>query len=886
MPRGRPKKKKEEKEVVKIAQEEKKKETPVEEGEPKQEVLSPGPFARGEGRGRKVPPSETVPITPPEERIVPREIEDEMQESYIDYAMSVIVGRALPDIRDGLKPVHRRILYTMNELGCTPDKPYKKSARIVGDCMGKFHPHGDIAIYDTLVRMAQEFSLRYPLIDGQGNFGSVDGDPPAAMRYTEVRLAPLAMEMLKDIESETVDFLPNFDATLKEPKILPSAIPNLLLNGSSGIAVGMATNIPPHNLNEVADAIIATIDNPKIEVKELLKYIPGPDFPTGGIILGREGIRQAYETGRGLITVRARADIEEGKSGKTNIIVSEIPYEVNKAELLAKIAELVRAKQIDGIADLRDESDREGMRIVIELKRDEIPEVILNQLYHHTQMQSTFGVIMLALVDGKPVVLNLKELIEYYIKHRQEIITRRSQFELKQAEARAHIVEGLKIALANLDAVIKTIRKSRDVDQARQALMDNFDLSREQATAILQMQLQRLTQLEKEKMDQEYIELRKKIARLKYILETPKEILNIIKEELQELKKKYGDSRRTKIIEGEAEFKIEDLIAEEDMVVTISHAGYIKRLPLDTYRRQRRGGRGVIGMETKEEDFVEDIIIASTHDYILFFTNFGRVYWLKVHEIPVGSRQAKGKAIVNLLRLSEGERVAAHIPVREFDNKHFLVMATKQGIIKKTLLSEYSRPRPSGIIGLKLRQGDELIEVRLTDGSQEIILGTRRGKAIRFDEKEVRPMGRAATGVRGAQLENKDYIIGMVTCSSEHQSLLTVTENGFGKRTEIKEYRKTHRGSKGVINIKESERNGPVVAIRTVEDRDELMTITSSGIIIRFGVKGLREIGRATQGVRLMRLEPGDKVVAVARIAPEEEEEEKEPEKQPEEKGR
>jgi len=740
------------------------------------------------------------------------------------------------------------------------------------NCMGKYHPHGDLAIYDTLVRMAQEFSLRYPLIDGQGNFGSVDGDSPAAMRYTEVKLAHMAMEMLKDIESETVDFLPNFDGTLKEPSVLPSVLPNLLLNGSSGIAVGMATNIPPHNLIELANAITAVIDNPAIDVKDLLKIMPGPDFPTGGIILGRDGIRSSYETGRGLITVRALADTEEGRQGKTNIIVKEIPYEVNKSELLVKIADLVRTKQIEGIADLRDESDREGMRVVIELKRDEMPDVILNQLYHHTQMQATFGVIMLALVDGKPQVLTLKEMLHYYIKHRQEIITKRSQFELKQAKARAHIVEGLKIALANLDAIIKTIRKSKDADEARQALMDSFSLSKEQAIAILQMQLQRLTQLEKEKLDQEYIELRKKIARLEFILATPKEILNLIKEDLAELKKKYGDSRRTKIVEGEAEFNIEDLIQEEDMVVTISHAGYTKRLPLDTYRRQRRGGRGVVGMETKEEDFVEDIIIASTHDQILFFSNIGKVYWMKVYEIPVGSRQAKGKAIINLLKLSQEERIAAYIPVREFDDKHFLIMATKHGVIKKTLLSEYSHPRSTGIIGLKLREDDQLIDVRLTDGNQEVILGTYQGQAIRFGEQEVRPMGRGATGVRGASLEKKDYVIGMVTTSSEEQSLLTVTENGFGKRTEIKEYRKTHRGSKGVINIKGSDRNGPVVAIRTVEDKDELMVITSSGIIIRFGVKGLREIGRATQGVHIMKLEAGDKVVAVARIAPEDDE--------------
>ncbi|PIU51887.1 DNA gyrase subunit A [Candidatus Desantisbacteria bacterium CG07_land_8_20_14_0_80_39_15] len=876
MPRGRPKKKKDIEEIVKIAEEAAEEEK---KGASAQTELKLNIPAAGGGRKKKSAAEQTAAVppviaTPPEERIVPREIEDEMQESYIDYAMSVIVGRALPDIRDGLKPVHRRILFAMNELGCGPDKPYKKSARIVGDTMGRYHPHGDIAIYDTLVRMAQDFSLRYPLIDGQGNFGSVDGDAPAAMRYTEVKLDPLAIEMLKDIESETVDFIQNFDGTLKEPKILPSVLPNLLLNGSSGIAVGMATNIPPHNLGELVNAINGVIDNPKIEIKELLKYMPGPDFPTGGMILGREGIKSAYETGRGLIKIRARAEIEESKSGKTQIIIREIPYEVNKAELLIKIADLVRAKQVEGIAGLRDESDREGMRIVIEVKRDEIPEVILNQLYHHTQMQTTFGVIMLALVDGKPLVLNIKEMIEYYIKHRQEIITRRSQFELKQAEARAHIVEGLKIALANLDAVIKTIRKSRDVEEARQALMDNFDLSKEQATAILQMQLQRLTQLEKEKLDTEYLELRKKIARFKYILATPKEILNIIKEELQDLKKKYGDARRTKIIEGEAEFKIEDLIAEEDMVVTISNTGYIKRLPLDTYRRQRRGGRGIVGMETKEEDFVEDIIIASTHDYILFFTNIGKVYWLKVHEIPVGSRQAKGKAIVNLLRLSPDEKIAAHIPVREFDNKHYLVMATRQGVIKKTLLSEYSRPRPMGIIGLKLREEDELIEVRLTDGKQEIILGTHDGKAIRFDETEVRDVGRAATGVRGARPGKKDYIIGMVTSSSEEDSLLTVTENGFGKRTEIKEYRKTHRGSKGVINIKASQRNGPVIAIRAVEDKDELMIITSSGIVIRFAVKGLREISRVTQGVRLMRLDAGDKIVAIARIVPEDEEEE------------
>jgi len=809
-----------------------------------------------------------------EERIIIREIEDEMQESYIDYAMSVIVGRALPDIRDGLKPVHRRILFAMNELGCGPDKAYKKSARIVGETMGKFHPHGDSAIYNTLVRMAQDFSLRYPLIDGQGNFGSIDGDSAAAMRYTEAKLDPLSMEMLKDIDSETVDFVPNFDGSLKEPTVLPSVLPNLLLNGSSGIAVGMATNIPPHNLGELVDGITAVIDNPEIEIKDLMKLIPGPDFPTGGLIMGHDGIYNAYTTGRGIIRMRGKARTEEGKAGRTSIIINEIPYEVNKTTLIEKIADLVRNKVIEGISDLRDESDRDGMRIVIELKRDEMPEVVLNQLYHHTQLQATYGVIMLALVDGKTRVFTLKEMIQEYIRHRQIIITRRSEFELRQAEARAHIVEGLKIALANLDAVIKTIRKSKDTDEARQALMEGFDLSKEQATAILQMQLQRLTQLEKEKLDNEYLELRKKIADLKFILATPKEILIIIKKEIAALKDKYGDDRRTDIVESESEFNVEDLIAEEDVVVTISHAGYTKRIPLDTYKKQRRGGRGVMGMETKEEDFVEDLFIASTHDYILFFSNIGKVYWLKVHAIPEGSRQSKGKAIVNLLKLSEGEKIAAHIPVREFDDKHSLIMATKNGVIKKTILSEYSHPRSTGIIGLKLRDNDQLIAVKLTDGKQEIILGTHKGQAIRFDESEVRDMGRSATGVRGANLGKGDAVIGMVTTDNENSSLLTIAENGFGKRTEIKEYRKTHRGSKGVINIRTSDRNGEVIAIRVVEDKDELMTITSSGIIIRFGVKGIRPIGRATQGVRLIRLEENDKVVAIARIVAEEEEEE------------
>lgn len=811
--------------------------------------------------------------SPPENRILITEIEDEMQVSFMSYAMSTITRRALPDIRDGLKPVHRRILYAMNELGCTPDKPYKKSARVVGEVMGKYHPHGDTSIYDTLVRMAQDFSLRYQLIDGQGNFGSIDGDTAGAMRYTESRLAPLAMEMLKDIDSETVDYLPNFDGTLKEPKVLPALLPNLLLNGSSGIAVGMATKIPPHNLGEVVDTVVAVIDNPKITAEELINYLPGPDFPTGGIILGRAGIRSAYTTGRGLITLRARASIEEGRMGKPAIIISEIPYEVNKAQLLLKIADLVRNKQISGISDLRDESDKEGMRIVIELKRDEMPEVVLNQLYHHTQLQATFGVIMLAIVKGKPQVLNLKEMIDHYVSHRQEIITRRSKFELKQAEARAHIVEGLKIALANLDAVIKTIRASKDVDEARSGLVEKFDLTKEQANAILQMQLQRLTRLEKDKLDKEYADLRKTIARLKYVLATPKEILDIIKEDLSAIKGKYGDKRRTDIVEGGKDFNVEDLIAEEDMVVTISHSGYIKRLPTDTYKRQRRGGRGIMAMGTKDEDFVEDIIIASTHDFILFFTNSGKVFWLKVHEIPVGSRQSKGKAIINLLRISTDERIAAHVPVKTFDDDHFLIMATKKGIIKKTALSAYGNPRSTGIIGLKLRVDDELIDVRMTAGKQEILLATHGGQAVRFGEDEVRNMGRAATGVKGAGLRKDDFVIGMVTSSSENDTLLTVTENGFGKRTEIKEYRKTHRGSKGVINIRASDRNGLVVSIKTVSDTDELITITSSGIVIRFAIKGVRPTGRATQGVRLMRLDEHDKVVAVASIVPEDEDE-------------
>ncbi len=801
------------------------------------------------------------------EKIVPVYIEEEMKSSYIDYSMSVITARALPDVRDGLKPSNRRILVAMNDLNLAPGRPHRKCAKIAGDTSGNYHPHGEQVVYPTLVRMAQDFNMRYVLVDGQGNFGSVDGDAPAAMRYTEARLSPVAMEMLEDLEKETVDFMPNYDETRQEPVVLPSKFPNLICNGASGIAVGMATNIPTHNLSEVVDALTALIADPELEAEKLLEFIPGPDFPTGGIIQGKSGIVEAYRTGRGRVVLRAKASVEKQKSGKESIVVTEIPYQISKSNLLERIAQLVRDKHLEGISDLRDESDRDGMRIVIELKRDAPADVVLNQLFKHTQMQATFGVIMLALVDGQPRVLNLKEMLVHFLEHRHEVVTKRTQFELKKAEHRAHILEGLKIALDNIDAVIKLIRASKTVEDARNGLMSKFKLSEIQAQAILDMRLQRLTGLERDKIEQEYLETIKLIEKLKGILASKVKRMNIIKEELLELKKKYGDERRTEIrAEEEEEFTIEDLIAEEDMVITITHGGYIKRLSVTSYRRQGRGGRGVIGIETKEQDFVEHLFIASTHNYILFFTPKGRCHWLKVHEIPVGGRLAKGKPIINMLDLGEEEKVAAFLPIRGFDDQHFVMMATRKGIIKKTLLSAFSNPRRGGINAMNIPEEDSLIEAKMTDGTCDVILATKEGQAIRFHEDKVRDMGRAAYGVKGITLAKKDdKVIGMVVVKRD-ATLLTVTEKGYGKRTSISDYRVTNRGGKGIINIKCSERNGKVVDIKEVVTDDELMLITQKGIIIRQPVKQISVIGRATQGVKLINLDANDRVVDVARV--------------------
>jgi DNA gyrase subunit A len=801
---------------------------------------------------------------PSGEIIIPVKIEDEMKRSYIDYAMSVIVGRALPDVRDGLKPVHRRILYAMRDMGLASNKPYKKCARIVGEVLGKYHPHGDMAVYDALVRMVQDFSLRYPLIDGQGNFGSIDGDAPAAMRYTEARLAKIAEELLEDIDKDTVDFVPNFDESLKEPSILPAKVPNLLINGSSGIAVGMATNIPPHNLSEVVDATVTLIDNPNASLSEIMRSIKGPDFPTGGLILGRRGIINAYRTGKGSIKIRARATTEKIK-GKTCIVVTELPYQVNKAKLIENIAELIKNKTIEGISDIRDESDREGMRIVLVLKGSAVPEVVLNQLYKHTQMESTFGVINLALVDGEPKILSLQETILEFIKHRKNVVTRRTKFELNKAEKRAHIVEGLKIALEHIDNVIKLIRGSKNPEEAKSGLISNFNLSEEQAQAILDMKLQRLTALEREKLDQEYSELTKRIKWLKKVLASEAEILKIIKEELIQLKEKYGDGRRTEIIEDPGEISIEDLIKKEDMVITITQSGYIKKLPVSTYRAQRRGGKGIIGMETKEEDIISDIFIASTHDYVLFFTTKGKVHWQKVYDIPTGGRYSAGKAIVNLLDLEEGEKISASIPIKEFDDKRFLFFATKKGLVKKTPLSDFSHPRKGGIRAITLAEDDSLVEVEITDGNSDIVLAARYGKAIRFSEKDVRPMGRTAQGVIGMRLREKDEIVSMRVVK-EGATLLAITENGYGKRTALEDYPLHRRGGKGVINIIPSKRNGLVVGIEAVNDGDEIMITSQKGVVIRQLVKEISVIGRNTQGVRLMKLEEGDKVAAMAKV--------------------
>ena len=812
-------------------------------------------------------------------------LEDQMQKSYMDYAMSVIIGRALPDVRDGLKPVHRRVLYAMYDLGNDWNKPFKKSARIVGDVIGKYHPHGESAVYDALVRMAQDFSLRYPLIQGQGNFGSVDGDPPAAMRYTEVRIARLGGELLADIEKETVDFIPNYDGSLQEPVILPARFPNLLVNGSSGIAVGMATNIPPHNLNEVIDATIAAIHNPEISVEEIIQMLPGPDFPTAGFILGRGGIREAYESGRGTLQLRARALIERQKrTERESIVVTEIPYQVNKAKLLEKIAELVQEKRIEGISDLRDESDREGMRIVIELKRDAIAQVVLNQLFKHTQMQITFGIILLGILHGQPVILNIKELIQQFINHRKEMVTRRTQFELRRAEANAHILEGLKIALDNLDRVIALIRASKTPKDAKEGLMAKFSLSEIQAQAILDMRLQRLTNLEREKINEEYKALIQLIARLREILSNERLLLNVIIEELNEIKERYGDERRTEIVEEAQDLQLEDLIVEEDMVVTISHTGYIKRNAISLYRSQRRGGRGKTGMTTKEEDFVEHLFVASTHSYILFFTDAGKVYWLKVHEIPQGGRMSRGKAIVNLLNLSGGEKITAILPVRTFEEGKCILMATKQGVIKKTDLMAYSNPRTGGIIALTLDPGDELISACLTDGTKEVLLSTRDGKAIRFQEEDARALGRTARGVKGITLEEGDSLVAMDIVSPQNQeaSILSVTENGYGKKTRIDEYPLQGRGGKGVITIKTSARNGKMIGVQQITEADDVMLITDKGKIIRLRGRDISVIGRNTQGVKLIELEPVEKVMALARLAEKDEETNGQPEEEEE----
>ncbi|MBZ4646134.1 MAG: gyrase subunit [Petroclostridium sp.] len=805
------------------------------------------------------------------QKIIPVDIESEMKKSYIDYAMSVIVGRALPDVRDGLKPVHRRILYAMNELGFTPDKPHRKSATTVGEVLGKYHPHGDAAVYDSMVRMAQDFSLRYPLIDGHGNFGSIDGDPAAAMRYTEARMSKLAVEMLSDIEKETVDFVPNYDERLKEPSVLPSRFPNLLVNGSSGIAVGMATNIPPHNLTEVINGIVAIIDDPDITIEELMQHIKGPDFPTAGIIMGRQGIKEAYMTGKGRIVTRAKATIEQMNNNKQRIIVTEIPYQVNKARLIEKIAELVRDKKVEGISDLRDESDREGMRIVIELKRDANGNIILNQLYKYTQMQETFSVIMLALVDNEPKILNLRQVLDHYIDFQKQVVVRRTKYDLDKAEARAHILEGLRIALDHIDAIISIIRNSQTTAIAKERLMGEFNLSDAQSQAILDMRLSRLTGLEREKIEEEYRELLETIKYLRDVLANESMVLGIIKEELLVIKEKFGDERRTAISIVDDEIDIEDLIEEEENVITLTHFGYIKRLPANTYKSQKRGGKGIVGLSTREEDFVETLFIASTHHHILFFTDKGKMYRLKAYEIPEAGRQAKGTAIVNLLEIEPGEKVTAVIPVKEFREGQYLLMVTKHGVVKKTDLMEYDTARKSGLAAITLRDEDELIRVKLTDGNQQVILGTRYGQAIRFSEEDVRPMGRTAQGVKAIELNEGDYVVGM-SLIRENADLLVVTENGFGKKTSLDEYRIQSRGGKGILTYKITEKTGNIAGIKVVTDKDDVMLITSDGTIIRLQVKEISRMGRSTQGVTLMRMEENVKVVGVARIEEEAEE--------------
>ncbi len=798
------------------------------------------------------------------ERIIARVIEEEMKESYLSYAMSVIVSRALPDVRDGLKPVHRRILFAMHEMGMYPNKPFKKSARIVGEVLGKFHPHGDTAVYDSMVRMAQPWSLRYPLISGQGNFGSVDGDSAAAMRYTEARLSKISTELLTDIEKETVDFQPNFDASLKEPIVLPSKIPNLLLNGSSGIAVGMATNIPPHNLTETCDAIIYVIDNPDCKITDVMNFIRGPDFPTGGIIIGKTGIHNAYLTGRGKITIRGKTSIEEVKDRK-RIIITEIPYQLNKSSLIEEIADSVKNKKITGISDIRDESDKQGMRIVIILKKDANKDVVLNQLYKKTRLQSTFGINMLALVKNEPKTLNLKQTITYFIEHRKQVTIRKITFDLKKAELRAHVLEGLIVALNNIDNVIKKIKASKDVKQATTTLTKDYKLTKIQAKAILDMKLQKLASLEQEKIKTEHKELLKLIKELKSILADEQKILNIIKEELTKIKQTYGDERKTIISEEEKKIiEIEDMIKEEDMIITVTHQGYIKRLPIDTYKKQKRGGKGVIAATTKDEDFVSDLFIASTHSYILFFTNKGQVHWLKVYEIPIGSRQAKGKAIINLLKIKD-EKITATVPVRQFKQGEYLIMATKSGTVKKVDITMFQKPRKGGIRAITLDKDNILINVVKTDGNKQILLASANGMAIRFKETNLRSIGRTGKGVRGIYLKGDDKVIDVIVVDDK-KDILTVTENGFGKRTKINEYRIINRGGVGVINIKTDQRNGKVIGVTGVEENDEVMFISKKGIMIRTATKGISCIGRNTKGVRVMRIEQDDELVAVTKI--------------------
>jgi len=810
------------------------------------------------------------------ERILPRLIEDELKESFLDYSMSVIVQRALPDVRDGLKPVHRRILYAMHELGLVPGRPYKKSATVVGDVLGKYHPHGDVALYDSLVRMVQEFSLRYPLVDGQGNFGSVDGDSAAAYRYTEARLTRIAMAMLEDIDKSTVDFVPNFDDRLQEPTVLPSRLPNLIVNGAAGIAVGMATNIPPHNLGETVEAIKHLVDQPDASLKELRRFIKGPDFPTGGIIYGRDGIKECYEKGRGRIVLRARAIVEEKEStGKQQIVVTEFPYQVSPERVHEQIRDQSLAKKLEGISDVRNESDKEGIRFVIELKRDVVPLVVLNQLYQHTQMQVTFGAIMLALVDGGPKEMNLKELLQHFIEHRHTVITRRTQFELQRAQDREHILEGLKIAVDHIDEVIRIIKKSKDTPAADAALRKRFKLSEKQSAEILNMRLARLTALEITKLEEELRDVRKFIKECKEILASKPRRMKILKEELSELSHGFGDERRTEIVADQGEFSIEDLIAEEDMVITVSHAGYIKRLPVSAYRRQRRGGKGVISAMAREDDWVEHLFIASTHDYVMFFTQQGQCYWLKVHEIPQAARAARGKPMVSCIAIKPDERIAALVPVREFSDDQYLLFATKNGVVKKTVLSEFGNPRSVGIRAINIEKGDELIDVQVTDGKNDIVLATRHGMSIRFHEKDVRDMGRTATGVKGIDLEKRDRVIDMVVVRRK-STLLTVTEKGMGKRSELDEYRVQHRGGRGIITLKRAEKTGDVVALKEVLPDDELMMITKKGIMIRVPVEGIRISGRNTQGVKVMNLVAGDLVVDVARVVKEEEVEEAE----------